>query len=837
MRRDGDADADRLTITFDTFHDHLGQTVFQINPAGVRGDAYGPGGAGTDFSWDPVWEAKTALDSLGWTAELKIPLSQLRYGADSLQTWGLQIRRTVSRLNEESMWGFVPLNETGGPTYFGHLTGLSIRRAPSRAELLPYLVGRSTNLPEPAPGNPFTQAHSLDYRVGADAKVLLTSNLTLSATVNPDFGQVEVDPAVVNLSAFETFFDEKRPFFIEGRGLFRFGNLWCFFCSNTSSLSLFHSRRIGRSPQGAGLAYGAGPYARVPDNTTILGAAKVTGRTPSGWSIGMLDAVTGREQATVQAADGSRFFREVEPLTNYYVGRVAKDLRGGNWQVAAFGTSVVRDLRDTALAARLNRHAESFGLAQELWWGKRAYHVLSQLAVSQIAGDPAAVLRAQHSSARYFQRPDKAQGKNGLFSNRYDSAMTVMRGYGGYLRVAKDAGDWRWETATNFRSPGFETNDLGFLTRADYWWMNANIHRSWTKPTRWYRDLGITLGGQQQYNFDGDLNDRQVELSTGITLPNYWNAFTFWIHRSSVFDERLTRGGPVVRAPSYNMHFVSLSTDSRKGIVLNANGSRICKSDLTCNWDASLGVTWRPATNVTLNLSPSISRNRTTNQYVTAVDDSTATSFYGRRYVFAHLDQRSLSMNTRLNITFTPDLTLDVFAQPLIATGRYDRFHTMRTKGGLMGFPHPGESPFDLGRRPLRHGGPDRAEDLLSRPHRHRETGQHVVADVLDVAVAETPVGAVPPAADPPAGQQRARVVPSHREPCGRAGGRRASAAARARATELRDRSPDCNHLVARSDTSVGTLAWGSETSSRIAAGRSLAAARRPHRRRNLPCA
>ncbi len=674
VRRDGSANADELTIIFDTFHDHLGQTVFSINPAAVRGDAYGPGGAGTDQSWDPVWQAKTTIDSLGWTAELRIPLSQLRYGTDSLQTWGLQITRRESRLNERSMWAFVGLNEMGGPTYFGHLRGVVIHRAPARAEVLPYVVGRSTNLPAVDAADPFARAHSLDYRFGADFKYLLTSNLTLSATVNPDFGQVEVDPAVVNLSAFETFFDEKRPFFIEGRGLFRFGSTWCFFCSNTSSLTLFYSRRIGRSPQGASLAQSAGDYADVPQNTTILGAAKVTGRTPGGWSIGLLDAVTSREQAKVQALGGSTFKQEVEPLTNYYVGRLAKDLKGGNWQVAAFGTSVVRDLGDSALATRLNRHAESFGLAQDLWWGKRTYFVLTQLAVSQIAGEPPAILRAQESSARYFQRPDRDQGSNGLFSNRYDSSLTFMRGFGGYVRLAKQAGTWRWETATNFRSPGFESNDIGFLSRADYWWMNANLQRNWTRPTRWYRDMGATVGGQQQYNFGGDLNDRQTETAYWITFPNYWSLFSFWIHRFSVFDERLTRGGPVLRKPNLNDYYVNLSTDSRKRLVLSADVEQGCKSDGKCNLFTSLGTTWRPTSNVTLNLSPSFSHSATSDQYVTVVDDPTATNFYGRRYVFADLDQQSLSMNTRINVTFTPDLTLDVFAQPFISTGRYTRF-------------------------------------------------------------------------------------------------------------------------------------------------------------------
>lgn len=674
VRRDGSANADELVITFDTFHDHLGQTVFTINPAGVRGDAYGPGGAGADQSWDPVWQAKTAIDSLGWTAELRIPLSQLRYRADTLQTWGLQIVRRENRLNERSLWAFVGLNQSGGPTYYGHLTDVAIHRAPARAEVSPYVVGRSTNLPEVDAADPFARVHSLDYRVGADFKYLITSNLTLAATVNPDFGQVEVDPAVVNLSAFETFFDEKRPFFIEGRGLFRFGSTWCFFCSNTSSLTLFHSRRIGRSPQGASLAQSAGDYAQVPQNTTILGAAKVTGRTPTGWSIGLLDAVTGREQATVQVVGGSRFRREVEPLSNYYVGRLAKDLRGGNWQVAAFGTSVVRDLSDSGLATRLNRRAESFGVAQDLWWGKRTYFVLTQLAVSQIAGDPAAMLRAQQSSARYFQRPDRTQGSNGLFSNRYDSSLTTMRGFGGYARLAKQAGTWRWETATSFRSPGFETNDIGFLTRADYWWMNANLQRNWTKPTAWYRDMGITVGGQQQYNFGGDLNDRQTETAYWVTFPNYWGFFSFWIHRFSVFDERLTRGGPVLRKPNLNDYYVNLSSDSRKRLVLSVDLERGCKSDSKCNLFATLGTTWRPAPNVTLNLSPSFSHGASSDQYVTVVDDATAANFFGRRYVFADLDQRSVSMNTRINVTFRPDLTLDVFAQPFISTGRYTRF-------------------------------------------------------------------------------------------------------------------------------------------------------------------
>jgi hypothetical protein len=341
LRRDASSDAaDQLSITFDTFHDHLGRTSLTINPAGVKGDAYGPGGSYADPSWDPVWEAVTRVDSLGWSAELGIPFSQLRFPRDSVQTWGLQLTRFVSRLNERSQWAFWHLNEVGGPTRFGHLTQLRIVRGPERAEVLPYVVGRSNNTPVADPADPFTKPHSADYRLGADLKYLLTSNLTLTATVNPDFGQVEVDPAVVNLTAFETYFPEKRPFFVEGAGLFSFGGLNCFFCSNVDGMGLFYSRRIGRYPQGAGNASNGGVYADVPRSTTLLGAAKITGRTADGWSVGVLDGLTRRENALVQRADGSRFGLEVEPFTNYFVARLAKDLRGGSTVIRGMVTSL-----------------------------------------------------------------------------------------------------------------------------------------------------------------------------------------------------------------------------------------------------------------------------------------------------------------------------------------------------------------------------------------------------------------------------------------------------------------------------------------------------------------
>jgi hypothetical protein len=514
----------------------------------------------------------------------------------------------------------------------------------------------------------------MGVRVGADLKYLLTSNLTLTATVNPDFGQVEVDPAVVNLSAFETYFPERRPFFVEGRGYLRYGGLWCYFCSNTSGLSLFYSRRIGRAPQGAGLAYDAGDYADVPDNATILGAAKITGRTSSGWTIGVLNAATAREHGRVATLGGSQFDTEVEPFTNYFVGRAAKDLLDGNLQLVGIATSVVRDLRNDDLAQRLTRHAESGGLESVWWFRDRTYRWATNVAVSQVAGDPAAIESLQRRSARYFQRPDREHGSNGLFTDAYDTTLTAMRGYGLYSRLSKEAGNWRWELNTNVRSPGFEVNDLAFLTRTDFIWMSANLVRSQTTPVGPFRRYWANIGGQQEYNFDGDLVSRQAQASFSFTLLNYWGFGTFFIHRPSTLDDRLTRGGPVVRRPATNFWMINGRTDSRKSISLHAGGSVGWNTEGSLDREVNLGITLRPASNINVELGPSVSHWESSYQYVTTAEDPTATAFYGTRYVFADLVRRTVGMDVRLNMAFTPNLTLDLYVQPFVASGDYTNF-------------------------------------------------------------------------------------------------------------------------------------------------------------------
>ncbi len=675
VRRDAGSESDEIRIIFDTFLDHLGQTMFAVNPAGVRSDAYGPGGSGLDSSWDPVWQVETRIDAEGWTAEIAIPFSQLRFPQGEEQNWGLQVERFIQRSQEYIVWSFWPRGVSGGPSRYGHLSGISAPTGgTSRLEVLPYTVGQLSNAAFVDPDDPFASNVERAFRVGADAKYLLTSNLTLTATVNPDFGQAEVDPAVVNLSAFETFFPEKREFFVEGRGLFDFGGLWCFTCSNISSLDMLFTRRIGRAPQGIGLARDAGEYVDAPDASTILGAAKITGRTAGGLSIGVLEAMTSSETADVIGENGTRLQQEVAPFTNYFVGRAKQDFMDGDLQVGGIVTSVVRSMDDPGLRSMLNAHSEGVGLDVEYWWADRDYHLMADVAVTNVSGSAEAIDRVQRSSARYFQRPDRTTGGDGLFSADYDPQRTSLRGYGLYTRVAKESGDLRWESQLNVRSPGFENNDYAFLSQTDFIWMQGNLQYRWREPTSWYRWFQTTLGAQQKFNFDGDLVDRQIHSSTFIELPSFWEMSLFARWRTAVMDDRRTRGGPVVRRAGRGYVSPWIGTDDRGRFSFELNPQYGWSTDGAEFIRFRGGVNYKPTSSVSVSLEPSYTIDRFADQFVDGVDDPTAEAFFGRRYVFADLDQRTLSMTTRLNWTFTPEMSLELFLQPFISSNDYSRF-------------------------------------------------------------------------------------------------------------------------------------------------------------------
>jgi hypothetical protein len=674
VRRDAFFNSDYFEVVIDGFHDHLGRAFFQVNPSGSKSDLLGTGSSCCDGGWDPVWQAETRVDSTGWTVEMRIPFSQLRFSRDSVQMWGLELRRYLKRRNETDQWAMWERTDAGGPSRFGHLEGVRIASTHRNVELMPYAMERVSKL-QSAPNDPFHGGSGSSIRAGLDLKYLLTPNLTLDATVNPDFGQVEVDPAVVNLSAFEAFFEEKRPFFVASSGVFDFGDFNCYFCDNVSSLQAFYSRRVGRAPTGSDLAFAKGPYADIPQASTILGAAKITGRTSSGYTVGLLDAVTGSATADVQKLDGTRTTQRVEPLANYFVGRLKKDYLRGDLVLGLIGTSTSRRL-DADFTSRLSSHAELLGTDWRYAWHTKTYSLIGSLAITGVEGDPRVILARQQASARFFQRPDRAAGQGGFFSTRLDSTATTLRGYGGYARLAKDAGDWLWETAVNFRSPGFETNDYSFLTNADYIWNSANVLRQWTKPTSWYRSMLVIGGAQTQHNFEGDVtSNTDAHLYVGGTTTNYWNWNTIFIARpTAMLDDRRLRGGPSVRVDGSDLLAANISTDSRKQWRVSMNPSTSYSPSGGNGRNFNLQTTFQPSTRVNVSFGPSFSDSHGKYQYVAAVSAPELLSFGGHRYVVSDIRQKQVGFDTRLNVTFSPTMTLELYAQPLIASAHYFDF-------------------------------------------------------------------------------------------------------------------------------------------------------------------
>ena len=366
--------------------------------------------------------------------------------------------------------------------------------------------------------------------------------------------------------------------------------------------------------------------------------------------------------------------QEVEPLTNYFVGRLKKDFNRGNLVLGSMLTSVIRDTDEPLLKSRLNSHSEAVGFDWNARWKNRSYSFFGNVAFTNNSGDPAAIERLQLSSARYFQRPDRQAGGNGFLSDRYDPTATRLRGMGGYSRLAKDAGKWLFETAINWRTPGFEANDLAFNTRADYFWMNGNLALSLSRPTKWYRNYFVIAGSQREYNFDGDRTDTQFQTGGFGQLLNYWNVNAFVIRRTDTYDDRATRGGPVVGRPGNMFYSLFVSTDSRKRLNFNMNSTHSRTDEGYKSYGIFAGVNLRAASNVSLSFQPSYNFSRGARQYVNTFTDPEATAFYGKRYFFADLKQKTVGFDTRMNMTFTPTLTFELFAQPFISSVHYSRF-------------------------------------------------------------------------------------------------------------------------------------------------------------------
>jgi hypothetical protein len=671
-RRDASTHSDEFRLFLDSYHDRRTAFEFIVNAVGVKKDLLiGGDGQFDDASWDPVWEAATSVDSVGWIAEIRIPFSQLRFRNAQDQVWGVHFVRWIERKNEEAMFPLIGKKENGLVSRFADLVGMGDVSAPRRLEILPYTVGRGTYLGPREAGNPFERPESYHGGAGADVKYGISPSLTLDATLNPDFGQVEVDQTFVNLSGFEQFLEEHRPFFIEGTEIFAFGGNGGGINKFSGNPLFFYSRRIGREPQGEPTS--RGDFQDIPTSTTILGAAKLSGKPAGGWSLGMLDAVTAREHATVlDTTTHTTAQDEVEPPANYFAARIRRDAGDGNTSFG-FLTTAMNRWPDSPAVDVLPRSAYAGGLDFFRRWGDKTYSVAGSIGGSYIEGDPAAIQEAQKSSNRYYRRPDAR-------SFHYDPARTSLAGVSADLYVNKIAGAWRWSVAGSTNSPGFEVNDLGFQKRVDQVSAAAAFGRKWTKPGAVFRQANAYLQVAPSWNYDRDPIDRPVKAFGYVQFRNFWTADWSLTYDLPVLDDRLTRGGPLAARPASWYATADATTDTRK--VLSAYGFVSYQHDAAGGWwvNAIPQVTVRPSAALSFQATAGYVAGRAIAQIVTKQADSSALATLGTRYVFGDLLERQLYLTLRASATFSPSLSFQLYAQPFTFSGDFRNFKELRAR-------------------------------------------------------------------------------------------------------------------------------------------------------------
>lgn len=653
-------DSDWFGVTFDSHHDHRTGFRFQVNPGGVQRDAtvrMAGGDEVEDASWDPVWEVLTAVADSGWTLEMRIPFSQLRFPSAAEQTWGLQIERIIGPRQERAHWSFQPKGEPGGVPTYGHLIGLEGVEPGRRLEALPFLVARGEYVDRG--DNPFRGDREHGVSVGVDLLYRLTSHLTVNVAVNPDFGQVEVDPEVVNLGVYETFFHERRPFFVEGSQIFRF-------TGNTSGGDLFYSRRIGRRPQAAPAATDAD----VPDFTRILGAAKLSGRTPEGWSIGVLNAVTARESGRFMD-QGVEAATTVEPLSNYLVTRVRRDANAGRTSLGGIVTAVNREMGAPLIERTLHSGAYAGGLDFRHESADRTWAVEGSLAGSHVIGSTAAITRTQRLSHHYFQRPDAS-------NLVVDSLATSLTGYSVGGSVARQAGrHWTGSLAAAVTAPSFEVNDVGFQTRTDRRDLQGVLTYSERQPGAVLRNWNTTASYRHETNFAGDRVQGTFTGRASARHLGYWGANVLMIHRGRALDDRSTRGGPMMVRPREVIVGVDVNTDDRRPVVMSMNMAQLRGQEGGGGWEVGTTVSFRTSPRWNLTVRPLFSRMRIPAQYLATIPDAAAEETFGARYLFAPLEFVQTDATIRLNVALRPRLTLEMFAQPLIVAFDFDEPMTL----------------------------------------------------------------------------------------------------------------------------------------------------------------
>lgn len=660
MTRRDNLEGDLVGVGFDSYFDKRTHFMFVVSAAGVRSDNItSDDGNNEDWTWDGIWSAKTSVTSNGWTAEMKIPLTQLRFKESEEQVWGLQVFRSIFRKDELSTWQPMKRDVAGFTSQFGMLNGIRDIKPKNALSITPYAVARTERF-EKEPDNPFgSSGKDNSFDAGLDAKIGLTNNLTMDLTVNPDFGQVEADPSQVNLSTHETFFQEKRPFFIEGKNIMSYS--LSFGDGDLASNNLFYSRRIGRPPHYYGDT-GENEYLDQPQFTRILGAAKISGKTTNGWSIGVLESITGKENAQIDGINGERS-QTVEPLTNYFVGRVQKDYNDGNTVFGGILTGVNRSINDSHLEF-LHKSAYTGGLDFQHRWNDKTWMLEGGVYFSQVAGTEEAILNTQTSYSRTFQRPDADYVT-------LDSSRTTLGGHGGKIAFGKTGGRLQFVGFVNWKSPGLEINDIGYTPEVDeimqVFWMGYR----WYEPVSIFRQARLNFNQWTVYDFGGNLTNVGGNINGFTQFTNFWRLFGNLNWDATGLSHNVLRGGPSMKLPGSTGFHAGVFSNQQKKFTYGMDGGAFFSNEkgYSSNKNFEIELGYRPFETFQFTISPAYSVNSNQLQYVTQQAFNG-----GSKYIMSNIDRKTLVMSIRLNYNITPDLTIQYWGQPFIATGDYDEF-------------------------------------------------------------------------------------------------------------------------------------------------------------------
>ncbi|MFZ1292429.1 MAG: DUF5916 domain-containing protein [Melioribacteraceae bacterium] len=654
-RRD-EFSGDMVGVSFDSYHDHRTAFEFDLTSAGQKIDLllYNP--TNWDVSWNAVWKGEVGFEDSAWTAEFEIPLSQLRFSDETIQIWGMHCWRWIDRFQEESDWEPQSSKGPGIIYQFGELHGLKDLSNSPPIEIMPYMLGEYKTYKKEV-NNPFRKnGNEIFGNAGIDAKIGISNNFTIDLSINPDFGQVEADPSVMNLSTFETFYEEKRPFFLEGKNIFNF---------NFDENNLFYSRRIGHAPSYSPSLQN-NEYIDYPQNTTILSAMKLSGKSSSGLAVGLLQSLTSNEEAKISQNQNERSI-DVEPLTNYLLLRMQKDYDEGNTVLGGIATSTNR-INSNAKLDFLTKNAFTGGIDFLHYWNNKEYFIDAKIIGSYLNGSEESIIRLQNSSTRYFNRPDAEH-------LTFDEKINSFGGHGGNIKIGKGSGGlWRYSADLVWHSPGLELNDIGFINIVDLIKENNSLSYFVTQPVSIFRTYKINLN--QFNNWDFGFN----HLSSGMDLKLYFELLNKWAvsaainYTSQILDTRILRGGNAMfLTPEFSGTFYIKSDQSEKLIFeFNSEYSKANENRLE-SYYLQPGISFLPINTLKISFNTNFYKNSDELQFVDKRE------FGGeKKYILGKLLQKSFGATFRLDYNITPELSIQYYGSPFVSIGKYKNFKVVK---------------------------------------------------------------------------------------------------------------------------------------------------------------